>query len=465
MSATRRKRLPGIQFETQAPPLTEVLPRMDIAVFVGFAASGPLQVPVAVESEAQFTAIFGDDAPLAWDFTNGEQLYAHLGPAVRAFFRNNGRRCWVIRVARQVMSEAGDPNYARYNHFPIPGLARAAVNEDGQITIAPAFARARCEGSWSDRVQVSAAALATPIRSTGPMELVEPEYVLRVARPAGDKLAPGALLRLQFADGSFAFLPVTSAESTSFSPPLSPPAGTSLLELRGTNALWFAEINEADVASLPIDVSVGLFTTESAMSPGDDSLTDALFGNPRSGRLSSKEQPFDGTLQLELNDCATADAPLPGSLVRIEFAGRQWWMTVEALTSAAEANVPMVLGHAFRSIGQPDPLPVDPPSCELLSLELWVRQEDEYSVSLGDLGFHQAHERFWARLPTDQEIYREPEATDTDPPATVLWRQVGDLFRFPLAGPVKTDGVTDIYLPLFVSILPDNYLEPIELNA
>src|SRR5436190_17156747 len=112
MSATRRKRLPGIQFETQAPPLTEVLPRMDIAVFIGFAASGPLQVPVAVESEAQFTAIFGADAPLAWDLSRGEQLDAYLGPAVRAFFRNNGQRCWVIRVARQQPRSDQDLNYA-----------------------------------------------------------------------------------------------------------------------------------------------------------------------------------------------------------------------------------------------------------------------------------------------------------------------------------------------------------------
>ena len=63
MSARAPRRLPGFRFETQAPPLPEVLPRMDVAVFVGFAASGPLQTPVAVESEPQFTAIFGDDAP------------------------------------------------------------------------------------------------------------------------------------------------------------------------------------------------------------------------------------------------------------------------------------------------------------------------------------------------------------------------------------------------------------------
>jgi hypothetical protein len=44
------RRLPGIRFEASAPPLDEVLPRMDIAAFVGFAASGPVHLPVAVES-------------------------------------------------------------------------------------------------------------------------------------------------------------------------------------------------------------------------------------------------------------------------------------------------------------------------------------------------------------------------------------------------------------------------------
>ena len=123
MCATRVRRLPGFLFETQAPPLPEVLPRMDIAVFVGFAASGPLQIPVAIESVAQFTAIFGDDAPIAWDLARGEQLYAYLGPAVRAFFRNKGQRCWVVRVARQEATGDELRNYARYNYFPIPALA------------------------------------------------------------------------------------------------------------------------------------------------------------------------------------------------------------------------------------------------------------------------------------------------------------------------------------------------------
>src|SRR5688500_11275535 len=113
------KRLPGIRFEAQAPPLSETLPRMDIAVFVGFAASGPLHTPVAIESAAQFAAIFGDDAPLAWDERRGAMLQAHLAPTVRAFFRNGGRRCWVVRVARQRAGDRNPLDRARANYFPI----------------------------------------------------------------------------------------------------------------------------------------------------------------------------------------------------------------------------------------------------------------------------------------------------------------------------------------------------------
>src|SRR6266566_3960154 len=125
---TSSRRLPGFRFEYQPPPPTDVLPRMDVAAFVGFAASGPLHVPVAVEDVTQFTTIFGEDVPLAWNTKRSEQVYAYLAPAIRAFFRNGGKRCWVIRVA-------GDE--AQYNYFPVPGLA--LVDADGNIT--SAFAR------------------------------------------------------------------------------------------------------------------------------------------------------------------------------------------------------------------------------------------------------------------------------------------------------------------------------------
>src|SRR5215218_7086647 len=99
-AARLARRLPGIEVDAAPPPPAEALPRMDVAVLVGFASAGPLHVPVAVESVTQFAAVFGPDAPLAWDAARGVRARAYLGPAVRAFFANGGRRCWVVRVAR-----------------------------------------------------------------------------------------------------------------------------------------------------------------------------------------------------------------------------------------------------------------------------------------------------------------------------------------------------------------------------
>src|SRR6185503_5753046 len=170
MPTRATRRLPGFRFEVQAPPLAEVLPRMDVAVFVGFAAAGPIETPVAVESSAQFEAIFGDDAPLAWDTQRGLQIYAYLAPAVRAFFRNGGVRCWIVRLARHTIDprNLGDNithNCARTNYFPVSGLARAQFDQDGNLSaITPAFARARAEGSWSDSLRVSTALQVAPLQ-------------------------------------------------------------------------------------------------------------------------------------------------------------------------------------------------------------------------------------------------------------------------------------------------------------
>src|SRR6476659_4218918 len=112
MSAPSTRRLAGISFVTQPSQSAEKLPRMDIAVFVGFTSAGPLNQPVMVEDAAQFAAIFGDDLPLAWDDEKGELTYACLARAVRAFFRNGGQRCWVVRVASKPETD----------FFPLPGL-------------------------------------------------------------------------------------------------------------------------------------------------------------------------------------------------------------------------------------------------------------------------------------------------------------------------------------------------------
>lgn len=156
------RRLPGIQVDVAPPPAADALPRLDVAVFVGFAATGPLHLPVAVESVAQYAAVFGADAPLAWDAERGERVFAHLGPSVRAFFANGGRRCWVLRVARSAALErvrsgedAALPSaIATANRYALPGMLAI----DGSGAIAAAIVAARCEGSWSDGLRVDSAA-------------------------------------------------------------------------------------------------------------------------------------------------------------------------------------------------------------------------------------------------------------------------------------------------------------------
>jgi hypothetical protein len=135
-------RLPGIQFEVVAPPSDQTLVRMDIAALVGFAASGPLDLPVMVEDIAQFEEIFGDDLVLASGSDSAQPVYAYLPSAVRAFFRNGGKRCWVIRVADAKTAESG--------MFPLAGLFSL---KSGALT--QAFASARSPGSWSDSLVAS----------------------------------------------------------------------------------------------------------------------------------------------------------------------------------------------------------------------------------------------------------------------------------------------------------------------
>lgn len=194
MASTRR--LPGIQVDVAPPPAVQALPRMDIAVFVGFASTGPLHLAVPVDTPAQYAQVFGADAPLAWDARRGEQVLAYLGPAVRAFFANGGQRCWVIRVARSaaLVQAAAAPHprpVAVANRFGVSGVLAIAP---GGVT--PARAQARCEGSWSDTLRVSAALEADSIAISQWATSASPagdaaSFSTRQAVRAGDLLQVG----------------------------------------------------------------------------------------------------------------------------------------------------------------------------------------------------------------------------------------------------------------------------------
>jgi len=66
-----------------------------IAAFVGFAPGGPVNRPIRISSWTQFAKVYSD--PLAPE--NGPFMAStYLPHAVRGFFHNGGRRCWVIRA-------------------------------------------------------------------------------------------------------------------------------------------------------------------------------------------------------------------------------------------------------------------------------------------------------------------------------------------------------------------------------
>ena len=177
--------LPGIRFRAEPPAADLALPRMDVAAFVGFAAAGPLGTPVAVEDPARFRDLFGGDAPLAWDPVEGRVRAAYLGAAVEDFFRNGGRRCWVVRVA--------GPGAATQS-FPVPGLVRA---EDwGQ-----AEARARSAGSWADPLRAGAVldreGLPLDLALDEPFLGAPGDYRVHLSLPPGGAAA-GDLLEIDF---------------------------------------------------------------------------------------------------------------------------------------------------------------------------------------------------------------------------------------------------------------------------
>src|SRR5690242_249629 len=95
-------RTPGAYYERVDAGSPQVAPlRTDIAGFAGIAERGPLDLPVPVESWRQFVSWFGNVTPVGF-----------LAYAVRGFFENGGRRCWIVRVA---------------SRDPITGAACAAV--------------------------------------------------------------------------------------------------------------------------------------------------------------------------------------------------------------------------------------------------------------------------------------------------------------------------------------------------
>jgi Phage tail sheath protein subtilisin-like domain len=448
MTINRLRRLPGFRFEVQTPPPGDVLPRMDIAVFVGFASAGPLHMPVAVEDEAHFQEVFGDDLPLAWDTQRGEQLRAHLGPAVRAFFRNGGRRCWIVRVAGHA-SESSKVDRPEIDFFPIPGLLELNGDE-----LRPAFARARSPGAWFDSFRVGTA-LSTEsiIAETADTGLAWLDVIL--ASP--DDLQTGDLLRLRFSDENL--LAFVLIGSISVPPKSLMESRRNLYRLDSSTVLFFRHSE----SPLPVgDGSATIFTHAGCRKVFARTVQPADTESPPSSLLQTPlvARPTPAALDLAV---PLAEAPEPGMLLRVDLGTDQLWLIVGQIGTGEIVGSPpakalRVFGETWRLDRAPDILP-PLRLAERLNLELSVRRENEFAARLDGLGFAQTHPRFWNGLPTDADLYTEPDFISS------LIRAKADAHeavwnaaitpRFELAG-----GATDakLFLPLGMATLPKFFL-------
>ena len=463
--------LPGIRFEAQAPPLPEALPRMDIAVFVGFAASGPIDMPVAVESVAQFAVIFGDDAPLAWDKQEGSTLQSYLAPAVRAFFRNGGRRCWILRVAKRRVAGSNQLNGARSNYFPIPGMARAVFAADGKtiISITQAFARARSEGSWSDDLRVSATLESHPLQVAKPLHQSGNHLIVELEGVALDEVTTGDLLRLKFEQSGEVLMLVIDNIEPVVSSPIS---RRRRVQLTGHQLLRFRALADDSPPGSSIgngiDVAAAIYTREIVGSPlraADDDQPNSLIEGFERFCQAKLHRPLKikgqiPVVRLDLQSISIVDAPKPGALVRVDVSGKQLWMTVDEQGINSSGDVSLI-GQAMWRVDRTDPLPVTVPAGEKLSFEFWVQLPEKLNSSLPGLAFAEKHGQFWGKLlPTDEQLFRDAEADPRQTPAIILRPRVGDLFRFPLAG---LGSEREVCFPLGMQALPENYLGAVGL--
>lgn len=136
---------PGVYFEFRdaAPPVRGI--RTDIAGFVGLARKGPLDSPVRVDSWRQFQVRFGGPLPQSF-----------LAYAVKGFFENGGRTCFVTRIAG-------------------PDAAAASFTFKNKSGLDVLRLTASSEGTWGNRVgftlqtRPAASEFSLVITSDGPM--------------------------------------------------------------------------------------------------------------------------------------------------------------------------------------------------------------------------------------------------------------------------------------------------------
>ena len=368
------RRLPGIAFELRAPQQPEALPRMDVALLAGFAASGPVGLPVAVEDAAQFAAVFGADAPLAWDPATGQEAQAQLAPAVRAFFANGGQRCWVLRLA----------GAAQTTRLPVPGLALVSAADSGPPALAALALQARSPGRWADGV-----ALTTSLRSTvcALQAWSGDEMALRLA--PGEALEVGDLLRLTWASAGIEWQ-----------------VGIASVLLQGITGL----ANGGGITRVrlgPLRAGFNLLR-----SPGNKAGSARLGDADRPATWHGGSDADAQAVDLQLG---SSPAPLPGQVLVLQFGAEAVLLAVAGVAQASAACRVWGSTRWQRSTAAP---PAGPPRVERLQLDLWAQSAGQAPQRVGPLGLAPGHARHLQALPDDAQVHGD--AFDAD--ARARWR-------------------------------------------
>ena len=423
---SRARRLPGIQVDVAPPPPVEALPRMDVAVFVGFAATGPLHRPVAVESPSQFAAVFGGDAPLAWDARRGTRLFAHLGPSVRAFFANGGRRCWVVRVAHSAASVAlrsqdatlDAARAATANIFPVPGmLALAGDGSPASEALSPALLAARCEGAWSDGHALSSA-LQRRGFAIDAWTAVESPGGVRRSFTCRQWLSVGDLLMIGDDASTCAYLRVDAVSTAS------------------TAAAPYA-VDATVLAAFErerIEVSPPALAGDARITGSEDTV---------SARLE-RDAGNDDALSLHFDGAVPASVGI-GQWVRFDDGAGVRWLRVDAVElqaradggspdAGAEARVIAAIGPAWRVLDMPSSTAFDAAFDSVSAAQLLAC---ELRCVAGSDGAQRMRERLRDLALTPQrsgnpwELQRDDDYHRERNDASVLAPE--DILRFPLA--------------------------------
>jgi hypothetical protein len=384
---------------------------MDIAAFVGFAAGGPFDLPVPIEDPRRFSATFGDDLSLAVDPSSGDEVFAQLGPAVREFFRNGGRRCWVVRAGAAWRSDGTRTTPGITTRFPVSGLVRRDGTSFTTVSLP-----ARSPGSWADDVTVGAAIQSAPAQViTSSPTTVE----IRFASPR--TVQAGDLLRCRAGQRSVLAAVKDATQA---------PTGEVTVTLDLDQSLWTQTV---DAMNSPPPNASATATFQAVDGSSRDGVTATLGKVDEHGRL--------------LVDVDTDIAPVEGTLLQLDhLEGGDLLVTADAITSDHRYTI---AGAAWWVISPEQNQSLAADSAEVLTLELTARQPGRPDARLGDLGFAPDHPRFIGNLPSDEQRYDTEHAGNQSLLATDA--ATAD---FPLAGDANT---SDTLFPLDLAVLPTRF--------